>query len=372
MGPLAERPTFISTPSTTGAVKTNYIGITASMAFFVLAGCGGSNGSAVALEPHEFAQTNLISDQPNAVVQDPDMINPWSIASSANGPFWVTNNRTGKATIYNTAGAKQALVVNIAGNGNNANAPVTGEVFNTTPSFVIPGAARAQFIFSTQDGVISAWSGGTSSVVVANRSGNGAAYTGLALGTSGGNNFLFAANFLGNSVDVFGADFGFVKSFTDPNVPAGFAPFGIRNIDGNLFVTFAKPGPGGVDAAPGNGFVDVFNTDGTMITRLVSRGHLNAPWGLVKVPNGFGGFSNALFVGNFGDGQINAFDITSGKALGVVADTNGKAIKNSGLWDLAFGNGIAGGTTDKLYFTAGIGGETHGLFGFLTAVAPAN
>ncbi|AIE85696.1 TIGR03118 family protein [Fimbriimonas ginsengisoli] len=349
-------------------MKISYKGFVISLALSAaIAGCGGSGSSSGSPVPpaevHKFAQTNLISDQPGAAVQDADLLNPWSIASSANGPFWVTDNASGKATIYNTAGAKQGLVVNVSGPRNNPNSPATGEIFNSTPSFVIPGGARSIFIFSTLDGVISAWSGGNQSVVVADRSGNGAGYTGLALGNVGGNNFLYATNFVGGTVDVFDANFGFVRSFTDPGIPRGFTPFGIRNIDGHLFVTYAK-----LHAGRGNGFVDVFATDGTLLKRLVTGAALDSPWGLAKAPDGFGGFHNALLVGNFGDGRINAFDIDSGATLGVVGDANGRPIVLDGLWALTFGNGIAGGLADNLYFTAGIGGEKHGLFGFL---APA-
>jgi uncharacterized protein (TIGR03118 family) len=360
-------------------MKTTYKGFVISLAIYgVLAGCGGSSGSGgvtpIPEDVHKFTQTNLISDQPGATVQDPDLINPWSIAFSVAGPFWVTDNGTGKATIYNTAGAKQGLVVNVSGARNNANAPVTGEIFNATPSFTIPNSTRAIFIFSTEDGVISAWNGGTQSVVVADRSPTGAGYKGLAQGTVGGNDFLFATNFRSGNIDIFDANFGFVRSFTDPNIPAGFAPFGIRNIDGNLFVTYAKQDADKADdvAGPGNGFVDVFGPDGVLIKRLVTRGPLNSPWGLAKAPEGFGGFNHALLVGNFGNGRINAFDIDSGTPLGVVGEASGKALVIDGLWALAFGNGIAGGAAENLYFTAGIGGETHGLFGFLTpAPAPA-
>ena len=342
-----------------------------------LAGCGGSGSSGGTptpplepLEPHEFALTGLISDGPGAVIQDPDLVNPWSITFSQGGPFWVTDNKTGKATIYNTAGAKQALVVNIAGAGNATNGPVTGGIFNTTPSFVIPGAARANFIFSSLDGTISAWNAGTTSVVVADRSGNNAAYTGLAIGIFQGEDRLFAPNFKGGTVDVFGEDFTLVKSFTDPEMPAGFAPFGIRNIEGNLFVTFGKPGPDGVTAGTGNGFIDVFNPDGVLIKRFATGGHLDNPWGMATAPNGFGGFDNALLVGNFGDGHINAFDIATGEPIGVVADAAGQPFKLDGLWAITFGNGIAGGAADKLYFAAGPNRETEGLFGFLTPAAP--
>lgn len=335
----------------------------------ILAGCGGSGSHSRPVgNTHKFSQTNLVSDQAGAAtVEDSDLVNAWGIAFSPTGPFWISDNGTGKATIYNGSGAKQGLIVNVSGVGT-ANAPVTGQVFNSTASFIIPGSTKALFIFSTEDGVISAWNSGTQAGVVADRSGTNAIYKGLAIGNSGGNDFLYATNFHSGSVDVFGADFGFVKSFTDSGVPAGYAPFGIQNIDGLLYVTFAKQDADKEDdvAGAGNGYVDVFDMDGNLVRRLASRGSLNSPWGLVKASVGFGGFDNAILVGNFDDGRISAFDPTSGQFLGQMNGASGHPVEIPGLWALAFGNGGQAGSTANLYFTAGPGGEAHGLFGYLT------
>jgi uncharacterized protein (TIGR03118 family) len=236
-------------------------------------------------------------------------------------------------------------------------------------------------MFATEDGTIAAWSGGNAATLPVDNSAAGSVYKGLALATNGANSFLYATDFHNGSVDVYDSTFTKVTltgNFTDPNLPAGFAPFGIRAFGGQLYVTYAKQDAAKHDdvAGPGNGFVDVFNTDGTFVKRLVAAGILNSPWGMALAPGSFGKFSNDLLVGNFGDGTINAFDPITGAQLGTLDGTNGMPLINLGLWGIAFGNGAQGTRTSTLYFTAGIPGpgqiEDHGLFGAIATPEPGS
>jgi uncharacterized protein (TIGR03118 family) len=326
---------------------------------------------------NSFGQANLVSDLPGvARLLDPDLVNPWGMAFSPTSPIWVSDNGTGLATIYNGGGVKQGLVVTIPNPTGGQGAP-DGQVFNPNPS----NFGGAHFLFSTEDGTIAAWSSGTLASLPVNNSGQNAVFKGLALATSGGNSYLYATDFHNNAIDVFNSGFTQVNltgSFTDPNLPAGFAPFNIQSWAGQLYVTYAKQDAAKHDdvPCPGCGFVDVFNTDGTFVKRLISMGALNSPWGLAWAPGNFGKFSNDLLVGNFGDGTINAFDPVSGAQLGTIDGTNGMPLVNQGLWGLAFGNGAQGTSTSTLYFTAGIPGpdmiEDHGLFGAIATPEPGS
>ena len=333
-----------------------------------------------------FQQSNLVSDIPGlAANTDPNLQNPWGISSSATSPFWISDNKTGVSTLYNGSGQPfpvgSPLVVTIAPPaGGTPPAAPTGQVFNGGSGFQVGANQPARFIFATEDGTISGWNPGanpTNAILKVDNSASGAVYKGLAIGNNGSGDFLYAANFYAGTIDVFDGTFGSVTlagSFTDPNIPSGFAPFNIQNFGGNLFVTYALQDVTKHDdvAGPGNGFVDLFDLNGNFQKRLISNGVLNSPWGLALAPGDFGDFSNDLLVGNFGDGKINAFDPTSGTFLGTMVDKNGTDIVNKGLWGLKFGNGGNGGTTDTLYFTAGIPGdgnvEDHGLFGSLKPV----
>jgi uncharacterized protein (TIGR03118 family) len=336
----------------------------------VLSGCGGSSSSTHAgSTSSKFVQTNLVSDTSgNAAVTDPNLVNPWGVSFAPSGAFWVSDNGTGLSTLYNTSGAIQPLVVKIPAANNGTNGPVSGQVYNGGGGFALPGRGSSIFIFCNEDGVISGWNNGTSAVEVVDRSGTGAVYKGLALAANGGANFLYAANFNSGQVDVFDTTFTYQSSFTDSGIPSGFAPFGIQTINGQLYVTFAKQDSAKHDdvAGPGNGYVDVFNPNGTLVKRLVSAGALNSPWGLAVAPSGFGNLGGALLVGNFGDGHINAYNTSTGASMGALNSTAGTPLAISGLWALIFGNGGQGGTTGTLYFTAGPGSESHGLFGSLT------
>jgi uncharacterized protein (TIGR03118 family) len=314
---------------------------------------------------NSFYQHNLVSDLPGvADFTDPDLVNPWGISFSPTSPIWVSDNGTGLSTIYNGLGVKQGLVVTIPPAG--ASAP-TGQVFNGTTDF-----SGARFIFATEGGTIAAWSGGTTAVQKVDNSGAGSIYKGLALANNGSGNFLYATDFHNNAINVFDKDFNPVTlsgSFTDPNLPAGYAPFNIEASGGMLYVTYAVQDADKRDdvAGPGHGILDVFDANGNFVQRLVSHGALNSPWGMAVAPVGFGSFGNDLLVGNFGDGTINVFDPATGNWIAQLDDANGNPITNLGLWDIAFGNGAQGTSKNTLYFTAGIPGpdsiEDHGLFG---------
>ncbi|MDB5389068.1 MAG: hypothetical protein JWM11_4714 [Planctomycetaceae bacterium] len=321
-----------------------------------------------------FQQTNLVSDQAGqAPVTDPNLVNAWGLAAAPNGPFWVNDNGTGVSTLYTGQGQINALVVTVpAPPGSQDPATPTGIVFNGTADFAVTGGA-SHFIFATEDGTISGWNNGTAAELKVDNSASGAVFKGLAMGTVGTDNFLYATDFHNGKIDVFDKNFAPVTpagSFQVPKLEKGFAPFGIENINGTLFVTYAKQDADKHDdvQGPGLGFVAEFKTDGTFIKTLVSKGPLNAPWGVVQAPSNFGQFSNDLLVGNFGGGAINAFDPQTGKFLGSVTDDTGHPIAISGLWGLSFGNDALAGPSNDLFFTAGPGGEAHGLFGDLVAV----
>ena len=324
---------------------------------------------------NSFTQTNLVSDIPGmAKTTDPNLVNPWGVSFSSGSPFWVSDNKTGLATLYNGAGDIIPLVVTVPPpmGGVPPSAP-TGQVFNGNPG----DFGGSHFIFATEDGTISAWTGGTSAALHVDNSPAGTVYKGLAMGSVGGSSYLYATDFHNGTINVF--DSGFsphsfgAGSFTDPNLPAGYAPFNIENINGKLYVTYAKQDAAKHDdvSGPGNGFVDVFSTDGALQARLVTHGALNSPWGMALAPGSFGSFGGDLLIGNFGNGMINAFDPTTGIWMGQLDGADGKPLIDLGLWDLTFGNGGSGGSKSDLFFTAGIPGdgmvEDHGLFGSIVA-----
>ena len=329
-----------------------------------------------------YAMTPLVSD--GAVVakfQDPNLKNPWGIAFNPTGFVWVANNGTATSTLYDGTGKPQSLVVKIPGANGAPGAP-TGIVYSGSTGFIVTknglsGAGR--FIFATEDGTISAWAPNvdlTNAVLAVDNSVSHSVYKGLALAANGQGNFLYAADFHHARIDVFDASFHRVNwagAFIDPKLPAGYAPFGIQNLQGNLYVTYAKQDATAHDdvAGPGLGLVDVFDANGTLIRRVATGGQLNAPWGLALAPADFGRFSNALLVGNFGDGRISAFDVRNGELLGQLRGSDGRRLAIPGLWGLAFGNGVNQQPTASLFFTAGPNGEANGLYGRIDPVAGA-
>lgn len=319
----------------------------------------------------DYRQRNLVSDLPGmAQHTDSNLVNPWGIASSATSPFWVSNAGSGNATLYNTAGESLPLVVSIPHPSGGAAVP-TGQVFNSTASF-----NGNRFIFADARGTIAGWRPAltTTAEVMIDNSASGASYLGVATANSGGNDYLYAANFTQGRIDAFtstNTPASLTGNFTDPNLPSGYAPFNIQNLGGSLYVTYAKVNDEGdeEEAGAGLGFVDKFDAEGNLLGRVASNGVLNAPWGLAIAPAaGFGPFDGSLLVGNFGDGTINAFDPVTGDLLGTLKDSDGNPLVIEGLWGLQFGNGGAGGQLGTLYFAAGIQDETHGLFGSISPV----
>lgn len=316
-----------------------------------------------------FQQNNLVSDVPGLAAHlDPNLVNPWGIATSASSPFWVSDNGSGRSTLYNTPGVPQSLVVTIPGTGGQPGAP-TGVIFNGTSSF-----NGDLFIFGTENGTIAGWRLGLGTVAetLIDNSGAGASYKGLAFGTLGANNNIYAANFGQGRIDAYSTPATLATltgTFADPTLPVGYAPFNIQNIGGNLFVTYAVKGAGGDDVpGAGHGIVDEFDLNGNLLMRFAAAGVLDSPWGMALAPASFGSFGGDLLIGNFGDGTINAFNFATGSYVGTLNNQLGNPLVIDGLWGLRFGNGGNGGAANTLYFAAGIDGEDHGLFGAITPV----
>jgi uncharacterized protein (TIGR03118 family) len=320
-----------------------------------------------------YTVRNLQSDVPGqAEHTDPDLVNGWGMSHSATSPWWVSDEGTNKSTLYNgNTGLKQSLVVTVAGGP-------TGQVFNGSSDFVVSMggvSGPARFIFATEDGHIAGWNPAVNATNAINAvTTPDAIYLGLAIGSVGSVNYLYAANFHAGTVDVFNGTWGpgnLPGTFTDPSLPEGYAPFGIQNIGGLIYVAYAKQNEDGDEEVPceGCGYVDAFDTAGNFIERVASAGELNAPWGLAMAPASFGKFSDDLLVGNFGDGRIHAFHRGEDgwEEHGVMKGTDHRPIKIDGLWGIGFGNGAAAGPTNTLFFAAGPDDETHGLFGSITA-----
>jgi uncharacterized protein (TIGR03118 family) len=328
-----------------------------------------------------YAQTNLVSNTAGVgKTTDTQLSNPWGISIFPGQDFWIANNNGGTSTLYDAQGNKNTLVVIIPGaaknpNGNCSPGCPTGTVANTNGSYFGGGS----FIFDTEDGIIANWTGGTSAVVAFDNSASGAVYKGLALLND---TFILAANFNSGKVDVYDRNFNPASlsgSFTDPNLPAGLAPHGIHIVGNQIYIAYAMQDAAKHDAQPGAGLgqVDIFDSNGNFVNAFVpAGGKLNAPWGVVATPATFGAFSNAVLIGNVGDGTINAFD-TSGKFLGQLTDSSDKVLVNPGLWDMTFGGGGPSGDPGTLYLTAGGskqpnfpgGGNTTGVFASLVPVA---
>ena len=315
-----------------------------------------------------YSWTNFQSDIPGVAQHiDPNLVNPWGMAAGSTGTIWVSDNGTGVSTLYNQDGTAVPLVVEIptaARNRDGANP--TGVVFNSTAFFQVTKngtSAPAIFIFVSEDGSILGWSptlDQTHAIVAVdngtNHGVNRAIYKGATLGVANGHNFLFVTDFHTGKVETYDENFHQVNpnSFVDPNLPAGYGPFGIRNFNNQIFVTYAKQDHAREDdvPCPGCGFVNVFDTSGNFLSRLISQGNLNAPWGLALV-------DGELWVGNFGDGFINVYDPTTGAFIETLMRADGTPLQFDGLWDLLpLGNGT--------FFTAGIADEEHGLFGIIT------
>ena len=323
-----------------------------------------------AAERTSFSVVPLVSDQPGVAPNtDPNLVNAWGLTSSPTSPWWVSDNGTDKSTLYRGSDGMPfplgaPLVVNVH------NAP-TGTVFNPTTGFVLATGGKALFLFDTEEGKVLGWNGaqGTDAVVVADL-GDGAIYKGLAIADTVAGPRLYAADFHNAKVDVFDGSFGLVpdSGFVDPGLPRGYAPFGIQTIGDRVFVSYAKQDADAADeiAGQGKGFVDAYDTAGNLLARVAQHGQLNAPWGLTIAPDGFGRFTGDLLVGNFGDGQINAYEEMGNGHFahrGELRDESGKSLTIDGLWALEVGQGGNNGPAGTLFFTAGPDDETHGLFG---------
>lgn len=317
---------------------------------------------------YNIAQTNLVADTAGfgAARIDTNLKNAWGLAPVPNGPIWISANHSSVSVVYDKTGASLLAPVPIPSVAPGSKGAPSGVVFNSTADF-----DGSKFIFAGEDGIVSIWGpGSTAAVKVIDRSASNVVYKGITMDTSGGANFIYLANFRQGKVEVYDKDFAVVtnKPFTDPGIPAGFAPFNIQNIGGQLYVAYAKQ-KGGDDpddeAGPGNGYVDVFSSNGTLIKRFASKATLNSPWGMALAPAGFADVNQTILVGNFGDGKINVFDL-QGNYKGQL-QYNGKTIAIDGLWAIDFlKNNVPGGSaTDPLFFTAGPDDEAHGLFGFL-------
>jgi uncharacterized protein (TIGR03118 family) len=372
----------------------------------------------------EYVQTNLVTDLSTSATftNDTSLKNPWGLTRSVSSPWWVSDNNAGVATVYDGTGAKHLTVV-IPGPNGTTPCPVggpitptcfvsapTGMVSNGTSEFDVTPGKPASFIFDTEDGTISAWNGGTVATLKVDNSANptaadGAVYKGLTIGDCKGTPYLYATNFRAGRVEVYDTSFNQVhlsddckvdkdvwkhdeESFDDDRIPRGFAPFNIQNIGNSLFVTYAKQDASKHDdvAGAGLGFVDVYSTSGKLLTRFEHGPWLNSPWGVVWAPRDFGEFSNNILVGNFGGGQIAAYDGFTGTFIGLMEDQNSKTLTIDGLWSLTFGNSAVNcpttvpvtvpptpkcngaGPYNSLFFTAGPNGENDGLFGTLTPI----
>ncbi len=363
-------------------------------------GVGCRKGSAINPQVlRNFDEVNLVADKSiydPTTTTDPTLKDAWGLAWSPTGIAWVNATLDGVSELYTANGVIVRPPVNVPSPTDSVGGQPIGIVFNSTKGFVLPDKATASFIFDGGDGVISAWNGaaGNNAFRIANNSAT-SAYTGLALAANGGANYLYAADFRSGKIDVWDTTWKAVTwmSFRDPAIPTGFSPFNIQPVGSWLFVTYARVGANGRQATgAGEGFVDIFNTDGSFVRRFASRGTLNAPWGVTMTPAGFlqnqdmdttdksasesggtTGSSNsnsfnasqqAILIGSFGDGRINVFS-TSGQFLGQL-QSNKQTIVINGLWALGFAPTTA--TTvdpDRLYFTAGPAMEADGVFGYL-------
>ena len=320
-----------------------------------------------------FSVTNLVTNDQAinpAQIADPSLVNAWGISHSAGSPFWVSDNGTGVSTLYTVNPAtqvtsKNGLTVTIPGDGS-----VTGQAFSA-----VAGQFNGDtFLFVSEDGTISSWRGALGTTAETLLPGSAAnVYKGTAQANIGGSVYLYSANFKAGTVDVSkgaAGDPNLTGNFIDPTLPSGFAPFGIANLGGTIYVTYAKQDATRHDdvAGAGNGYVSAFDLQGKFLGRVGSQGTLNSPWGLALAPSSFGTFAGDLLVGNFGDGTINVFDTMTDSFLGQLAGADKNPLMIDGLWGLITGNGGSGGSAQDIYFSAGPNGESAGLFGVIAAI----
>ncbi|MCU1303811.1 MAG: hypothetical protein JWQ87_4095 [Candidatus Sulfotelmatobacter sp.] len=313
----------------------------------------------------QYQLTNLVSNQVGVARHtDPLLVNAWGLTYGPGGPFWISDAGSGWSTLYDGNGVKQSLdVVVPSASGQGPGSP-TGIVFNGSQEFQVQGWA-AIFLFATLDGTISGWapqSNPNQAIVAVNNSGAGAVYTGLAITSNATGNFLFAADSANNKVDMYDGNFNLVSSFTDATVPAGFTPFGIQDLNGLVYVSFAN------SSGASGGYIDIFSESGTFLKRLAQGSPLNQPWGFAAAPNTFGPLSNTLLISNNvnKNGTINGFNAITGQFVGRIKDTSGNAIRIDQLWGIKFGGGTSSnGGMRELFFTAGPDNNLAGTFGVI-------
>jgi uncharacterized protein (TIGR03118 family) len=345
------------------------------VALFLAMSTAAATTSAASAGDHTYKLTRLVSDKPGIAMRtDPNLKNAWGLVAGAETPWWVANNGTDTSTLYDGEGHPLPLIVNVKG------AP-TGTVFNGGSGFVVThngASGPSVFLFATESGTILGWNPevpppapSTRAFKVVDLSATGAIFKGLAIASTAAGDRLYATDFHNARVDVFDSRFNRIRkagAFIDPNIPSGYAPFGIQEIAGHIFVTYAKQDADAEDdvAGPGLGFVDMYSKRGELLHRVASRGVLNAPWGVAMAPAGFGEFSGDLLIGNFGDGKIHVWDVEGDGGFeldGAVHRRNGNEMAIDGLWALQFGTGGIAGPKNALFFTAGPNDEKHGLFG---------
>jgi uncharacterized protein (TIGR03118 family) len=314
----------------------------------------------------QYQLTNLVSNQTGGASHtDPLLVNAWGLTYGPGSPIWISDQGSGWSTIYNGGGVNQGFKVAVPSETGQGPGSPTGIVFNGNGGFNVQGWTSF-FLFDTLDGTISGWapqSNPNSAIIAVDHSGTGAIYTGLAITNNASNNFLFAADNWNNVVEMYDENFNLVGTLTDPTIAAGFAPFGIQDIDGLVFVTYAS------SAGGSGGYVDIFSESGAFVKRLISGAPLNQPWGLAAAPPNFGPLSNTLLVGNNinTDSTINAFNALTGQLVGTLKGTNNKPILIDQLWGILFGGGTpANGATNTLFFTAGPSNNKAGTFGRIT------
>ena len=347
-----------------------------------------SGAAAGAQTTQHYTQTNLVSDRPGvAAVTDPNLVNPWGLTRSSGSPWWVSDNGPGLATLYNAAGAIVPLVVTIPpADSNSPTGSPTGTVFNGSTDFALAAGKPAIFLFVTEDGTISGWNPGVDlahAVIRANDKGQ-SVYRGATIATvnpegEGPASLLYVADFRKGRIQVFDTNFHHVSEleerFEDERLPQGFAPFNVQNIGGNLYVSYALQNSVKFDQVDGAGlgYVDVYSAEGRLLSRLEHGSWFNAPWGMAQASSDFGIYSHDILVGNFGSGEILAFNPVTGRFKGRLLDATNNPLHIDGLWALVFGSGIGStdGSASTLFFTAGPNNQQNGLFGSIAAVENA-
>jgi len=347
----------------------------------------GSKASPNAMSPilaaNQYQQKNLVSNLPGkADKTDPNLVNAWGLSRSSGSPWWAADNGTGVSTLYAGDGTPAALVVKIPPSDPNVSSAgnPTGTVFNGSTEFEVAPGKPALFMFVSEDGVISGWNPAvqpTDAVIKVNQKTKsifkGATIATLNGSVRGTHNYLYVADFHQGRVEIFDGKFQRTMTLENnfaQNTPAGYSPFNVQNIGGNIYVTYAKQDADKEDeiAGPGLGFVFVYSTTGQLLRKLERGSWLNAPWGVTQAPSDFGPYSHYILVGNFGSGQIAAFDPVTGAFQDFMRDAASKPIMIDGLWALSFGNDAAAGPATTLYFSAVPNDEKNGLFGSLTAL----